>query len=195
MFRWMSISCYILFIGLSKRSCGIQKVLYDNKIARIAHQLNVLLGLPPNEIIPPITSAKRGLLAPATHKTTASVKWGNRGRKLNLPLVRQTYDASSNAAGEVVAKSRAVTAQRKCRRKLKNDEIGSFIAVVGHANLDDLSSPLSRSGFAIKLACGGHRVYWQGFRRPFDIAAEDIDNSFAAMIKCGYLRIGALYLR
>jgi len=137
---------------------------------------------------------KRGLLAPATHKTTCSVQWGNRGRKLTLPPVRQTYDTSSSEAGDRVLKSRAVTAQRRCRRKLKADEIGSFTAVVGHANLDDLSSPLSRSGFAIKLMCGGDRVYWEGVRRPYNISAEDVDNSFAAMVKCGYLRIGAAYL-
>ena len=154
----------------------------------------VYLGLPANETVPSITSAKRGLQAPATHKTTASVKWGNRGRKLSLPPVRQTYDTSNSAPEELRLKSRAATTERRCRRKLKADEIGSFTAVVGRAKLDDLSSPLSRSGFAIKLACGGDRVYWQGIRQPYDIAAEDLDNSFAAMVECGYLRIGAVYL-
>ena len=147
-----------------------------------------------NEIIPSILSAKRGLLAPATHKTTASVKWGNRGRKLNLPPVRQTYDACNGAEERPIIKTRAALTQRKCRRKLKSDEIGSFTAVVRHATLDDLSSPLSRSGFAIKLACGGDRVYWQGTRQPYDIAAADVDNSYAAMIECGYLRIGTAIL-
>ena len=113
------------------------------------------------------------------------MEWSNRGRPSTSISVRENYDKSTDSS----AAASAVTKRRKCSRKLKEDEEGSFAEVVGRSDQDDITSPLSLSGVVIALKSGGHRIYWRGRKVAYELSADE-DSGFDALIKLGFLTLG-----
>ena len=151
---------------------------------------NTVVDIAAGATVGPLISLKRGLEASATRKTMPSVEWSRNGRSSATVPVRENYDKSSDNS----TVPSAIPKKRRCSRKLKHDEVGPFAQVVGRSDQDDITSPISLSGFVVAVqGGGGHRIYWSGRKVAYELPANE-DKGLDALVKLGFLIIGIIYL-
>ena len=75
------------------------------------------------------------------------------------------------------------------QRLLLQDEEGQFNNIIGRSDQDNVTSPFALTGVYVSLKAGGHRIYWQGVKEPYEIPRDE-DKGLESLIAIGYLKLG-----